>query len=121
MAAFTGKLYLGTDETDVCALGPSGESVVIASTNIMADRPYEDRCADAAHIVHLVNAVEDLRIVCLALNAAKEARDEAGYGNMTSKRHVAERVLRDAENAVVEAAYALAQIEEAASVWVVKR
>jgi len=68
MAAFTGKLYLGTDETDVCALGPSGESVVIASTNIMADRPYEDRCADAA-----------------------------------------------------QAAYALAQIEEAASVWVVKR
>lgn len=46
---------LGTDETDVCAFDPAtGCSWVVCSTNIQADRPYEERVADAKWIVHLL-------------------------------------------------------------------
>ncbi len=104
--------YLGTDETDICALGPKGESIMVASTNVTTQQSYDQRCADAARIVKQTNAAETLRLACIALNKAREARMKAGYGNMSAKRHEAARVLRDAENAVTAAAFALTNVIE---------
>lgn len=55
----SGVLYVqGTNnETDVCAYETStGRSWVVASTNVEADRPYDDRLTDAARICVLLNA-----------------------------------------------------------------
>jgi hypothetical protein len=48
--------HLGTDETDVCAYDSDKDTTwVVCSTNISADRPYEQRIADAAYIRRLLD------------------------------------------------------------------
>jgi hypothetical protein len=48
---------LGTDETDVCAYDPERDTTwVVCSTNVCADRKYENRVRDAAHILALLSA-----------------------------------------------------------------
>ena len=69
--------HLGTEsETDVCAFdSATTRSWVVCSTNIEADRPYEDRGADATRIRDLLNGeaqhAENIRRRSAAVNLSR--------------------------------------------------